>query len=120
VTLWDHKLPDQVVSDATLLVDGGTLYLAHYSAISDGAVMHALDLATGAERWSTPVRGLGGAPNRGIYPNPTGIYSNHVMLRMVQGYLVVFGSETGGDYIEVFDPVTGKMQSTALHPVTIH
>jgi hypothetical protein len=112
VILWDHKLPDQFVSDAALLVDGETLYLAHYSAISDGAVLHALDLATGTERWSTPVHGLGGVPHS--------IYANHVVLRMVQGYVVVFGNESGGRYIEVFDPVTGKMQSTALHPRPVH
>jgi hypothetical protein len=108
VTIWDHQLPDEFVSDAAMLVDGDTLYLVYYSAISSGATVHALDFETGTERWATPVHGLG--------PIGHSKYANHVVVRMIQGLLVVFGNEAAGRYIEVFDPVSGKMKSTAIEP----
>src|SRR5262249_34252121 len=102
--LWQHPLPALPVNEAAVIVDvpAGRVYVAHYSPIDNGATLHGLDLATGKERWATPVKGLG--------PVSHSKYFNHVTLRLDQGLVVVSGDEAQGRYLEAFDPETGKMR----------
>lgn len=108
--VWDQPVPAEFVDAAALVVDIGTgaVYLAHYSAIASGATLLAFDLASGAARWTTPVRGLG--------PVAHSKYSNQVKLQMLRGALVLYGNESAGRYIEVFDPASGRMLSTRTLP----
>ena len=41
-------------------------------------------------------------------------YGNRVQLRFVNGWLVVFGDESGGKYIEVLDPKNGRRLSNRM------
>ncbi len=108
--VWQQPLPKDGGTDAAVLVDNphGRAYVAQYSAIASGASVYGFDLATGKQRWVTPVRGLG--------PVDHSEYLNHVTLRLVRGALVVFGDEAQGRYIEVFDTESGSMRSTRILP----
>jgi hypothetical protein len=106
--VWQHNLPPEFLAEADIAVDKDTVFVAHYCVMSSGATIHALDLATGKARWSTPVKGLG--------PIDHSKYSNHVVLKLIRGYLVAFGNEAQGRYIEIFDPQSGKMLSNHRLP----
>lgn len=102
--VWQHAMPLESLAEADIVIDKDTVFVVHYCVMASGATVHALELATGKPRWSTPVRGLG--------PIDHSKYSNHVVLKIIAGHLVAFGNEAQGRYIEVFDPQTGKVLST--------
>jgi hypothetical protein len=78
---------------------GDLVVVAAYSGISTGASLFGLDRATGLERWHGDVE---------LLPIDHSKYKNEVTLRMVGGALVMRGIESSQDYLEIFDPVTGK------------
>jgi len=102
--VWQHPLPETPAVEAAVLVDTPRkrVYVAHWSVIDSGATLYAFDLATGAQRWATRVRGLG--------PVSHSKYANHVTLRLEPGEVVVAGDESQGRYLEAFDPETGQMR----------
>ena len=102
--LWHLDETHAFVEDAALLIAHGTLYSARISNISSGCILYAFDLRTGAQRWTTPLTGLG--------PIDHSEYLNAVELRMIDGRPVVFGWESSGRYIEAVDRTTGV---TAFH-----
>ncbi len=108
--VWVRRLPGEFVTTAAVLADSaaGRVFVAQYSAISSGAIIHALDLATSQERWAQSVQGLG--------PISHSKYYNHVVLKLVRGALVVFGNEAQGRYIEVIDPKSGRTLSNRRLP----
>lgn len=106
--LWRHALPDRFQVEVALLIVGQTVYVAHYCAIASGATLLALDLKTGQQRFATTLRGLG--------PIDHSKYSNHIVLKEQDGFVVVFGNEAAGRYVEVVDPQTGKTLSNHVRP----
>jgi hypothetical protein len=101
--LWRHPLPEEFENEAALLIFGDRVFVAYYCAISSGARLFALDLQTGKERFVTQLAALG--------PIAHSKYSNHVTLKIQDGFIVVFGNEAFGRYIEVVDPGSGKTLS---------
>ena len=79
--------------------------IAAYNAFSAGASLEAFDQATGEPRWVASVETL---------PIAHSAYSNDVELRIEQGALVLRGRESMEDYLELFDPRTGKRLLSAL------
>lgn len=106
--LWRHPLPNEFQNEAAIVVRGSTVFVAYYCAISSGARLFALDLQTGKERFVTQLQGLG--------PIDHSKYSNHVVLKIQDGFVVVFGNEAAGRYIEVVDPNRGKTLSNHKLP----
>jgi hypothetical protein len=106
--LWHHDDAYAFVEDAALVIDHDVLYGARISNISSGCTVHAFDARRGTEKWATRLRGLG--------PIAHSEYLNAVQLRIVSGFPVVFGWETGGRYIEALDPATGATTRHALVP----
>ncbi|MEZ6186992.1 MAG: hypothetical protein R3F62_18535 [Planctomycetota bacterium] len=78
----------------------GVLYRSEYCAIASGCTVRAIDLATGAERWSTGLQGIG--------PVAHSKYFNSVRLYLEEGLLCVAGYEAAGSYGEVLDPASGR------------
>jgi outer membrane protein assembly factor BamB len=84
---------------ARALVAGDTLVVAVYRKSTTGAELVGLDRATGAKRWTGDVE---------LLPISHSVYSNDVTLRLVGGAVVMRGREAMLDYLELFDPATGK------------
>lgn len=106
--LWHHDETGVFVADAALAIDGEVLYVARYSNISSGCILHAFDLRTGGERFATRLRALG--------PIAHSEYLAAVELRVVRGRPVVYGWESAGRYVEAVDPATGASVYNARVP----
>lgn len=106
--LWRHDETGVFVADAALAIDGEVLYVARYSNISSGCILHAFDVLSGDERFTTRLRGLG--------PIAHSEYLAAVELRVVRGWPVVYGWESAGRYVEAVDPATGASVYHALVP----
>jgi len=85
---------------AALALDGERLYVVAYCGGASGAALFALDRARGTSLWK-------GGPY-GVGPIGHSRYSNTVGLEVIEGHPVLFGEESGGRYIEAFDPRTGR------------
>ncbi|MEK9141332.1 MAG: hypothetical protein AAB308_09790 [Nitrospirota bacterium] len=101
--VWTRRIPAVRANAAVLLHRAGKLYAALYSNIATGCRILALDAASGDVLWDTPLKGLG--------PLHHSKYSNLVQLRLINNWLVVFGNESGGKYIEVLDLTRGQLLS---------
>lgn len=88
------------VNRAALALDGERLYAVAYCSGASGAALFALDRARGAMLWQ-------GGPY-GVGPIGHSMYSNTVGLEVIEGHPVLLGEESGGRYIEAFDPRTGR------------
>jgi PQQ-like domain len=101
---WSAELKPEFVANASLLLRGDTLYVAHYCSISSGITrMLAFDAASGEQRWSRHPLALG--------PVEHSEYNNEVELREMHDHVVIFGKESAGNYVEVIDPATGATVS---------
>jgi len=80
------------VGGAALAVEGDRVVVATFSRIASGARVSVYDKATGQERWTRPLSGLG--------PIGHSEYYNAVELRVVGDRVEVFGWEAAGRYIE--------------------
>jgi outer membrane protein assembly factor BamB len=92
-------------NSASALAFDGVVIVAAYNFASAGASLEAFDYATGASRWVASVQTL---------PIAYSAYSNDVELRLERGALVLRGRESMEDYLEIFDPVTGERELSAL------
>ena len=79
---------------------GEVLILADFHPQSLGCAMLAVDLASGARRWRTQLKGPGAIDHS--------LYSNRVNLEVQAGRIVVMGAEWR-NYIEVLDFETGRI-----------
>lgn len=102
-----HNMGTEFSNAAVMLLDGERLYVIEYWQNASGARVSAFDAANGVPLWMLPVQGLG--------PIEHSRYVNQVTARLVRGALVLWGAESAGRYIEVFDPA-GKMLSSRLLP----
>jgi len=96
---WFTAVSTPFANTASLLVKGGRLYVALYSDIATGCEVMALDTESGKLLWRTRLQGLG--------PLHHSKYQNRVQLRFLDTWLVVFGDEAAGKYIEVLEPKHG-------------
>jgi outer membrane protein assembly factor BamB len=90
---------------AATLVAGDTLYVAHFGRISSGAALVAVDLKSGALRWTGDVEQLNVAHSE---------YYNDVTLTLDGTAVVLRGTEAGGCTLQRFDRATGKRLSSQL------
>ncbi|HEY2370501.1 MAG TPA: hypothetical protein VGH87_29090 [Polyangiaceae bacterium] len=79
--------------------------VAAYSTFTAGASLEAFDHSTGELRWVASVQTL---------PIAHSAYSTDVELRVELGALVLRGRESMEDYLELFDPLTGKRVLSVL------
>jgi outer membrane protein assembly factor BamB len=99
-THWRQSYGPTPADSAALLLHGDTLYAALYSDAATGGQVVALDVDSGAQRWSTYLQAMG--------PLHHSKYRNQIQLRLLDGRLAVFGDEAAGRYIEVLDPSNGR------------
>ena len=97
---WSHSLPGGRDVEAFLLADDAVLYAAVYSPSATGCRVLALAVDTGQALWDTPLTGIGSMMHSR--------YSNSVRMELTNGELAIFGDESGGKYVEVLDPATGR------------
>jgi hypothetical protein len=101
VAVWTRRVPAFGANSAVLLHRAGKLYAALYNDIGTGCRVLAQDAVSGDVLWEAPLKGLG--------PLHHSKYSNLVQMRFIDDRLVVFGNESGGKYLEVLDPNSGRI-----------
>ena len=99
--LWRHAISDALADSAALAIHDAILYFVLYSRSATGASVFALEADTGRLLWKTQLVGLGSTGHSK--------YSNRAQIRIVGDGLVVFGDEASGKYIEVLDPLDGRL-----------
>lgn len=102
-SLWSTPAPAGRANAAAMVHRAPTLYVALYIATATGCGVVALNETSGNLLWETPLQGLGALHHSK--------YSNAVQMRFIGNYLVIFGDEAGGRYIEVLDPDSGQRLS---------
>jgi outer membrane protein assembly factor BamB len=106
--IWAVPLLAPTARDVAFLVHDGNLYVALYAERGTGAEVAAVDSKTGRLLFRSPLRGLGSGHH--------GKNRNRVQLRFVDPWVVAFGDETAGRYIEALDAKTGAtISSRKLH-----
>ena len=98
---WAQSIPAVTMNSAALLVDKGKLYAALYSRSLTGCQVLSLDASSGNLLWETPLKGIGSIGHSR--------YTNRVQMRFRDEYLLIFGDEASGRYIEVLDPFSGRL-----------
>jgi outer membrane protein assembly factor BamB len=93
------RTSERMDDSAAVLVIGDTVVVATYGRITTGAELYAFDRATGTRKWRGDVE---------LIPIAHSKYSNRVELRFSSGTIVMQGVEAMQDYLELFDPQTGK------------
>jgi outer membrane protein assembly factor BamB len=99
-TQWCQSYGPTPADSAALLLHDGMLYAALYSDAATGGQVVALDVDSGAQRWTAHLQAMG--------PLHHSKYRNQIQLRLLDGRLAVFGDEAAGRYIEVLDPSSGR------------
>lgn len=102
--IWAVQLLAPTARNVAFLVHDGTLYIALYTESATGAEIAAVDTKTGHLLFRTPLR----APA----PPPHSKLRNRVQLRFVDPWVVAFGDESAGRYIEALDAKTGEIVSS--------
>jgi outer membrane protein assembly factor BamB len=104
--VWVRHLPNIQANSAALLLDAGQLYAALYLDGATGGHVIALEATSGKVRWAILLEGVG--------PILHSKYRNRIQMRFINKWLVVFGDESGGKYIEVLDPENGQRLSNRV------
>ncbi len=102
VTVIDAASDGELAGEA-LIVDHDRAFVASYNRISSGCALAAFSTANGAKLWSVNLDGIG--------PIAHSKYANRVQLKLVAGKPTVYGSESGGRYVEAREPATGNLVS---------
>ena len=87
------------------LVDGDRLILANYHRYATGSTLFALDLGSGALRWTAEVEQMNVAHSE---------YFNDVALERRGATVVMRGFEAAGCYVQTFDLASGRRLSSAM------
>ncbi len=87
-------------------VVGDVLFYPRYHRMSSGCEVVAVDLTSGAERWSVVLQGLGMIAHSK--------YWNQVNLYVGDGEIVICGNESAGRYVEILDATDGAQVFHAL------
>ena len=102
---WQHSINHGQLSTVVKLAHAdGRLFVALYSDYKGSFLLHALDTDTGDALWKTSVRGLG---TESLVRAPADI-----QMRADKNRVTIYGRETQGLYIEVFDAKTGRVLSS--------
>ena len=100
--LWTAELrPYGSCGNAALAEIAELVLVVYYCSISSGAELYAFDVDSGAQRYMVSLVGIG--------PIGHSKYYNEVRVASDAGYLIVYGNEAFGRYIEVIDPTTGTL-----------
>ena len=102
--LWAAQLLAPTARNVAFLVHDGTLYIALYAESAGGVEIAAVDSKTGRLLFRTPLR-VAGPPHHGKV-------RNRVQLRFVDPWVVAFGDEPAGRYIDALDAKTGAIVSS--------
>lgn len=105
---FDDASPWPDMEGRALAIEGDVLFVLSFHRAASGASMTAYELTTGAERWTTWLRGLGPIAHSG--------YVAWAELRIEDGRPVVYGWEASGRYVEVLDPATGASVLSRVVP----
>jgi hypothetical protein len=106
--IWAMQLIAPAARNVAFLVHDGILYIALYAESASGAEIAAIESKTGRLLFRTPLRAPG--------PPHHGKIRNRVQLRFVDPWVVAFGDESTGRYIEALDAKTGAtVSSRKLH-----
>ena len=98
-TVW--KREELFAESALLLKVDYVLFVALYSQRSTGCCVLALNLSSWETLWERELKGLGSVGHSR--------YRNKVQMSIIESYLVIFGWESDGKYIEILDPVSGDL-----------
>jgi hypothetical protein len=85
--------------DARAVLAGGLLVVASYDPSSDGVALEAFDARSGAPRWKADVE---------LLMISHFAYETEIDLSAAYGAILLRGRETMQDYLELFDPGTGR------------
>ncbi len=97
--IWSR--PTATANSAALVCQDDVLYVAFYSRSATGCRVLALNASSGEVLWETPLQGIGSIGHSK--------YKNSVQIRMMDEYLVIFGWEASGKYIEILNPQDGRL-----------
>ena len=92
--------------EGTFVFSGDTLVYSNHSSIATGCEILAVDLASGETLWATQLKGAGTIEHSK--------YRNRINLLVRDGKVVIYGNESGGQYIEKLDLQSGEMVSNTL------
>jgi hypothetical protein len=97
---------DAVLARGDRPLPDSTVFVAHFSRDASGGELLALRWLDGAKLWKVPIQGLG--------PIGYSKYQNHIQIAVrPDGDVVLYGKESGGEYVEVHDFATGALLSDA-------
>jgi outer membrane protein assembly factor BamB len=99
-SIWVQTIAVVTANSAALVVHDGRLYVALYSRNLTGCRVLALDASSGDRLWETPLKGLGSILHSK--------YANRVQMRVKDEWLLIFGDESSGRYIEILDLASGR------------
>lgn len=101
---WFHTEDGLAGEDsAAVVLDGNSLIVAIYRFRNTGARLFRISLASGTIQWQAQVEQL-----KVDHPADW----NDVTLELRDGKIVMRGDESGGCYVQTFDPATGKRLSS--------
>ncbi len=97
---WVYNFPNNIYSDmiSSLLYDN-ILVIVHYSQISTGSNLLALDIKTGELLWNAEVEQLNVGHSK---------YHNRIILNRYENKVIMLGLESFGGYLQIFDIDTGR------------
>lgn len=84
---------------ARAVLAGGLLVVATYDPVATGVALEAFDARSGAPRWKADVE---------LLMISHFVYETEIDLSLARGAVLLRGRETMQDYLELFDPGTGR------------
>lgn len=97
-------------SRTVFVTTDSTLYRADFHPSMNGCALVAYDLKNRQQKWKTALWGIG--------PRSHSQYSNQINLTFDGKYLIVYGNEAYGQYIELVDPESGRTVGHKVVPPT--
>jgi hypothetical protein len=98
-TRWTAHVPD--ADEASIDAGAQAAYVALYRRGATGARMRAVDVETGLVLWEVSLEALG------LFHHSK--YANRVQVRLVEEWVVVYGDESSGRYVEARAATDGRL-----------